>query len=146
MKVPVKAPVKVPVKVPLVYITYNHRCAPRTAAVRGVVAAHRAGSGGPWGFSRGAVGGGVGRGVRACVRGGTSLCANTRHIGSQCSRGRFGKDLLPVSTDLVRAALAFETTLPVLKHSVNAIKAWHRWLGLPVPVDGPGEYGASTAV
>lgn len=53
-------------------------------------------------------------------------------------------DLLPMSTDLVRAfiwdALAFETTLPVLKHSVNAIKAWHRRLGLPVPVDGPGEY------
>ena len=54
------------------------------------------------------------------------------------------KDLLPMSTDALRAfiwdALAFESTISVLKHSVNAIKAWHRRLGMPVPADGPGDY------
>ena len=52
--------------------------------------------------------------------------------------------LLPMSTDALRAfiwdALAFESTVSVLKHCVNAIKAWHRRLGMPVPADGPGEY------
>jgi hypothetical protein len=51
-------------------------------------------------------------------------------------------DLLPMSTDALRAfiwfALAFESTISVLKHCVNAIKAWHRRLGMPVPADGPG--------
>jgi hypothetical protein len=54
------------------------------------------------------------------------------------------KDLLPMSTDLLCAfiwdALDFETTISVLKHCVNAIKAWHRRLGMPVPADEPGEY------
>ena len=58
------------------------------------------------------------------------------------------KDLLPmrISTDALRAfvwdaqSLAYESTISVLKHCVNAIKAWHRRLGMPVPVDGPGEY------
>jgi len=54
------------------------------------------------------------------------------------------KDLLPMSTDALRAfiwdALAFESTISVLKHCVNAIKAWHRRLGLPAPADGPGDY------
>ena len=53
-------------------------------------------------------------------------------------------DLLPMSTNALRAfiwdALAFETTLPVLKHSIIAIRAWHRRLGMPVPADGAGEY------
>jgi hypothetical protein len=52
------------------------------------------------------------------------------------------KDLLPMSTDALQAfiwdALAFEPTISVLKHCVNAIKAWHRRLGMPVPADGPG--------
>lgn len=54
------------------------------------------------------------------------------------------RDLLPMSTDALRAfiwdALAFESTISVLKHCVNAIKAWHRRLGMPVPADGPGDY------
>jgi hypothetical protein len=54
------------------------------------------------------------------------------------------KDLLPMSTDALRAfildAIAFEFTMSVLKHCVNAIKARHRRLGMPVPVDGPGDY------
>jgi hypothetical protein len=51
-----------------------------------------------------------------------------------------------MSTNQLRAfiwdALAFETTLPFLEHSVHAIKAWHRQLGVPVPADGPpaGDY------
>lgn len=53
-------------------------------------------------------------------------------------------DLLPMSGDMLKAyiwdALAFEATLPVLKHCVDAIKAWHRHLALPVPADGPGDY------
>ncbi len=28
----------------------------------------------------------------------------------------------------------------MLKHAVGAIKAWHDWLGLPVPANGPGDY------
>ncbi len=54
------------------------------------------------------------------------------------------KDLLPMSTDALRAfiwdALAFESTISVLKHCVNAIKAWHRRPGMPAPADGPGDY------
>ncbi len=54
------------------------------------------------------------------------------------------KDLLPMSTDALWAfiwdALAFKSTISVLKHCVNAIKAWHRRLGMQVPADGPGEY------
>ena len=49
-----------------------------------------------------------------------------------------------MSTDLLRAfiwdVLAFEATLPVLKHCVDAIKAWHRRMGRPPPADGPGDY------
>ena len=59
------------------------------------------------------------------------------------------KDLLPMSTDVLRAflwdALAFESTVSVLKHCVNAIKAWHRRLGMPVPADGPGDYRRLTS-
>ena len=36
-------------------------------------------------------------------------------------------------------ALAFETTLPVLKHCLNAIKAWHQRLQLRVPLDAAGD-------
>jgi hypothetical protein len=53
-------------------------------------------------------------------------------------------NLLPMSTDMLRAwlwdALAFEASLPVLRQSLNAIKAWHRQLGLTPPADGPGDY------
>jgi hypothetical protein len=52
--------------------------------------------------------------------------------------------LLPMSDDLVRAyvwdCLAFEASHSVLKHALDAIKAWHRRLDLPVPLDGPGDY------
>jgi hypothetical protein len=54
------------------------------------------------------------------------------------------KDLLPMSTDALRAYiwddLAFKSTISVLKHCVDAIKAWHRHLGMLVPADGPGDY------
>jgi len=53
-------------------------------------------------------------------------------------------DLLPMSDDLLRAflwdALAFEATLPVLKHAVNAILAWHERLRLPPPLAGKRAY------
>jgi hypothetical protein len=49
--------------------------------------------------------------------------------------------LLPMSDDLLRAyiwdSLAFEASLPVLKHAIGAIKAWHQRLGMPAPADGP---------
>ena len=69
-----------------------------------------------------------------------SQAAFVRHVlpmeRARCTR--------QMSTDALRAfiwdALAFESTISVLKHCVNAIKAWHRRLGMPVPVDGPGEY------
>ena len=52
--------------------------------------------------------------------------------------------LLPMSDDLLRAflwdALAFETSLPVLKHAVNAILAWHQRLRLPPPLAGKRDY------
>ena len=52
--------------------------------------------------------------------------------------------LLPMSDDMLRAyiwdCLAFEASLSVLKHAVDAIKAWHRRLGLTPPADGPGDY------
>ena len=52
--------------------------------------------------------------------------------------------LLPMSDDLVRAfiwdCLAFEASTSVLKHALDAIKAWHRHLGLRVPLDAPGDY------
>ena len=52
--------------------------------------------------------------------------------------------LLPMTDDLVRAyvwdSLAFEASRSVLKHALDAIKAWHRRLGMPVPLDGPGDY------
>ncbi len=35
-------------------------------------------------------------------------------------------------------ALVFEALLPVLKHSVDAIKAWHKRLSIQAPVDNPG--------
>ena len=51
--------------------------------------------------------------------------------------------LLPMSDDLLRAyiwdSLAFEASLPVLKHAIGAIKAWHQRLGLAAPADGPGD-------
>jgi hypothetical protein len=53
-------------------------------------------------------------------------------------------DLLPMSDDRVRAyiwdCLAFEASLPVLKHALDAIKGWHRHLGMRIPLDGPGDY------
>ncbi len=59
-------------------------------------------------------------------------------------RARGPKDLLSMSANQLRAfipdALAFETTLSLLEHGVNAIKAWHRQLGPGVPADGPGDY------
>ena len=52
--------------------------------------------------------------------------------------------LLPMSDDLVRTlvldAPAFETTLPLLKHCLNAVKAWHQRLRLRVPPDAAGDY------
>jgi hypothetical protein len=52
--------------------------------------------------------------------------------------------LLPMSDDLVRAyiwdCLAFEASLSVLKHALDAIKGWHQHLGMRVPLDGPGDY------
>ena len=52
--------------------------------------------------------------------------------------------LLPMSDDLLRAyiwdSLAFGASLPVLKHAVDAVKAWHRLLGMPPPVSGPGDH------
>ena len=53
-------------------------------------------------------------------------------------------DLLPMSDDLLRAflwdALAFGATMPVLKHCVNAILAWHAQLALPAPLAGRRDY------
>jgi hypothetical protein len=53
-------------------------------------------------------------------------------------------DLLPMSDDMLRAflwdALAFETSLSVLRHAVNAILAWHQRLRLPPPLGGRGDY------
>ena len=53
-------------------------------------------------------------------------------------------ELMPMSDDLVRAfvwdALAFETSLPVLKHCLGAIKAWHQRLQLRVPLDAAGDF------
>ena len=53
-------------------------------------------------------------------------------------------DLLPMSDDFVRAylwdSLAFEASVSVLQHAVNAVKSWHRRLGMPIPMDGPGAY------
>jgi len=52
--------------------------------------------------------------------------------------------LLPMTDELLRAyiwdSLAFETSVSVLKHTIGAIKAWHRRLGMPAPVDRPGDY------
>jgi hypothetical protein len=52
--------------------------------------------------------------------------------------------LLPMSDDLLRAyvwdCLAFEASLSVLKHALDAVKGWHRHLGLPPPMDGTGDY------
>ncbi len=49
-----------------------------------------------------------------------------------------------MSDDLLLAyiwdPLAFEVSLPVLKHAVGAIKAWHQRLGMVAPADGPGDY------
>jgi hypothetical protein len=54
--------------------------------------------------------------------------------------------LLPMSDDLLRAylwdSLAFEASVSVLKHAVDAVKGWHRRLGMPVPMDGPGAYSS----
>ena len=53
-------------------------------------------------------------------------------------------ELLPMSDDMLRAfvwdSLAFEVTFHVLRHSVDAIKAWHHRLGLPAPADRAGDY------
>jgi hypothetical protein len=58
-------------------------------------------------------------------------------------------DLLPMSDDLLRAyvwdSLSFGASLPVLKHAVDAIKAWHRRLGMPPPVHEPGDYRRLTS-
>ena len=52
--------------------------------------------------------------------------------------------LLPMSDDLVRAyvwdSLAFAASRSVLSHALDAIKAWHRRLGMPIPLDGAGDY------
>jgi hypothetical protein len=52
--------------------------------------------------------------------------------------------LLPMSDDLLRAylwdSLTFEASVPMLKHAVDAVKGWHRRLGMPVPMDDPGAY------
>jgi hypothetical protein len=52
--------------------------------------------------------------------------------------------LLPMTDDLLRAylwdSLAFEASVSVLKHAVDAVKGWHRRLGMPAPMDGPGAY------
>jgi hypothetical protein len=52
--------------------------------------------------------------------------------------------LLPMTDDLFRAyvwdCLAFEASLSVLKHALDAVKGWHRRLGMPPPLDGPGDY------
>ena len=59
------------------------------------------------------------------------------------------KDLLPMSEDMLRAfiwdSLAFHARLPVLKHHINAIKAWHRRLGLRVVQGWAGIIQASRA-
>ena len=43
-----------------------------------------------------------------------------------------------MSDDLLRAyiwdSLAFETSLPVLKHAIGAVKAWHQRLGMAAPM------------
>ena len=48
--------------------------------------------------------------------------------------------LLPMSDDLLRAflwdALAFETSLAVLRQAINAILAWHERLHLAPPLSG----------
>ena len=58
------------------------------------------------------------------------------------------QDLLPMSDDRVRAyiwdCLAFEASLSVLKHALDAIKGWHRHLGIRIPFDGPGDYRGIT--
>ena len=52
--------------------------------------------------------------------------------------------LLPMSDDMIRAyvwdCLAFAVSLSVLGHTLSAIKAWHRRLGMPVPMEGPGDH------
>ena len=52
--------------------------------------------------------------------------------------------LLPMADDTLRAflwdCLAFEASVSVLQHAVDAVKGWHRRLGMRVPLDGPGEY------
>ena len=52
--------------------------------------------------------------------------------------------LLPMSDEFVRAfvwdSLAFAATFPVLKQALDAIKAWHRKLGMRIPLDGAGDY------
>ena len=52
--------------------------------------------------------------------------------------------LLPMTDDMLRAflwdCLAFEASVSVLQHAVDAVKGWHRRLGMRVPLDGPGEY------
>ena len=58
-------------------------------------------------------------------------------------KGCFAR-LLPMSDDMVRAyvwdCLAFEASHSVLKHALDAIKAWHQRLGVRVPLDGHGDY------
>ena len=48
-----------------------------------------------------------------------------------------------MADDMLRAflwdCLAFEASVAVLQHAVNAVKGWHRQLGMRVPLDGPGE-------
>ena len=52
--------------------------------------------------------------------------------------------LLPMSDDFLRAyiwdCLAFGASLPVLKHAIDAIKAWHSRLGMRCPASGHGDY------
>ncbi len=56
--------------------------------------------------------------------------------------------LLQMSDDMVLAyvwdCLAFSASLSFLRHTLDAIKAWHRWLGLPVPMDGQGDHCSFT--
>ena len=49
-----------------------------------------------------------------------------------------------MSDETLRACLwdclAFEASFSVLKHTIGAIKDWHRRLGLPAPSDGSGDF------
>jgi hypothetical protein len=44
---------------------------------------------------------------------------------------------LPITST---ASIVLETTLPVLKHALGAIKAWHQRMQLRVPLDAAGDF------